>query len=79
MHPFYEVHLLNSQVNRARCVFDNFSKRSVVCKCYEMFLASLSELPFRWEVLCNMLLLFAKKCRQIFTISIPLDSYNYLK
>ena len=66
MHQFYEVHLLNSQVNRARCVFDNFSKRSVVCKCYEMFLASLSELPFCWEVLCNMLLLFAKKKRANF-------------
>ena len=61
MHPFYEVNLLNSQVHCAPVSLTMFLKRSVLCKCYEMFLASLSELPFCWEVLCNMLLLFAKK------------------
>ena len=61
MHQFYEVNLLNSQVHCAPVSLTMFLKRSVLCKCYEMFLASLSELPFCWEVLCNMLLFFAKK------------------
>ena len=78
MHQFYEVNLLNSQVHCARCVFDNVSKK--ICPLQMLcFLHHFLNCPFVGKSFAVSCCCLQKKYKQIFTISVPLDSYKYLE